>query len=88
MPITSNPNNAKTMCPHCLALNSVPAALSEQGFEDGTVDRIMECEGCGGHYVETEDKNRSFLDRAKLHLYEDEYGDPVWIYSDTGKQIR
>ena len=87
--ITSDPTKAKTMCPHCLALDSCDVCLAASDlFEDGTRDYIMQCDECDGCYVEVVDSNENFVDRLKIQVGENEYGDPTWFYMDTGKEIR
>ena len=87
--ITSDPTKANTMCPHCLALDTGDVCLSaSRFFEDGTKDYIMQCDECDGFYVEVVDSNENFVDRLKIQVGENEYGDGTWFYMDTGKEIR
>jgi hypothetical protein len=48
----------------------------------------MQCDECDGCYVEVVDSNENFVDRLKIQVGENEYGDPTWFYMDTGKEIR
>ena len=87
--ITSDPTKAKTMCPHCLALQIEVVCESESDvFDDGTTDLIVQCEDCNEHYIEVVDSSGNFVDRLKIQLGEDELGTPMWVYTETGQPIR